>query len=137
MERRCDGYTAKEDRRDSFVSFDSFCGREVASEFGVCCGSLWFFAETLMAADAEESDLGKRHKSIMKKLGSERRKRQAECGECMSRKRQHCMEIFPQKDLSVLVLHITEEMQTTAAPIHLRSLAFSLCLSLPPYTSTY
>lgn len=84
---------------------------------------------------------GKETESIMKKLGSEWRKRQTKCEERVCEKgnaEATLQEKCPPKNLSV-VLHVTEEMETTETPISPRSPAFllfalTLSLSLPTYT---
>lgn len=52
----------KRRQKIKFFFFQCFVGTEVASEFGVCWVAV-VFAEMEMAADAEESCLGKRQKA--------------------------------------------------------------------------
>lgn len=134
LEQHSNGYTAKEERNNSFFLLSFFLGGEVTSEFGVSWVAV-VSTETSMAVDAEELGLGKETESIMKKLGSEWRQRQTECACGKGSAEAILHEKFPPKNLTG-VLHISEELQTTATPISPRCPAF-LPVALPLPASIY
>lgn len=133
-------------KKDKTV-FDSFCfwgGREVASEFGVCR------VAAALCGDVDGCRHGKNRRNLGKETGKHReevRWRVEEEADRMWRggmgrgeRRQHCMKNLPppptiKKKLSV-VLHISEETQTTATPISPRSPA-TLPSALPRLVYIY
>ena len=133
-----------ERRKRRQLSIHSVFGEEEKSHRSLeFAGSLWFFAETSTAADTGRigeiwgKETGKHREEVRWRVEEEAdRMWRGEMGR--GERRQHCMKNLPpphQKKLSV-VLHISEETQTTAMPISPRSPA-TLPSALPRLVYIY